>query len=593
MVNKPPEAVAKARRLLVLSVTAARESYLADVTSVVALRERVSAATEFPHLAGLRPDLYRCFMEQTWRHTSRSGVAVLIHPETHFTDEKAGRLRSATYRRLRRHWQFMNELVLFEIDHHVSYGIHVYGAESDTVDFKMATSIYHPSVIERSLLHDGSGQEPGLKDPDGNWDVRPHRDRIIRVTDETLATWHAVLEGSDVAVQETRMVYAVNSDVASVLSKLAVAPRIADLKLAFSAGLIETQARARGIIEHRWTTPTKWSDVVLQGPHIHVANPAYKKPNRALLNNQDWSKVDLESLDINEIPSTSYARVASLADYTQAYGHSGSQSGSSLELTRLAWRGMAANTGERTLIPILLPPKLGHVNVMFSAGRAELGVRSLIGALAGMSSLLGDFTVRVSPKSNIYMSSAERVPMVVSAPLLPMLSLRLLRLNAVNDAYSQLWQDAYSPENLDDTWAGGLQYEGRRELGVVSREWNHATPLRRASDRRQALLEIDVLASIAFGIAADELCTVYRTQFPVLYGYDQETYYYDINGRLVPNAVVRIWKKKGDAISGEERTSTNQAGNSYSYELPFVTLDREADMRQAHDHFERILKERS
>ena len=24
----------------------------------------------YPHLAGLQPDLYRCFMEQTWRHQS-------------------------------------------------------------------------------------------------------------------------------------------------------------------------------------------------------------------------------------------------------------------------------------------------------------------------------------------------------------------------------------------------------------------------------------------------------------------------------------------------------------------------------------------
>ena len=59
-------------------------------------------------------------MEQTWRHGSSTGTVGLIHPETHFTDEKAGNLREATYLRLRRHWQFVNELKLFEIDHHVA-----------------------------------------------------------------------------------------------------------------------------------------------------------------------------------------------------------------------------------------------------------------------------------------------------------------------------------------------------------------------------------------------------------------------------------------------------------------------------------------
>jgi hypothetical protein len=91
------------------------------------------------------------------------------------------------------------------------------------------------------------------------------------------------------------------------------------------------------------------------------------------------------------------------------------------------------------------------------------------------------------------------------------------------------------------------------------------------------------------GLGPDELCTVYRTQFAVLYGYDRDSYYYDANGRLVPNSVLNVWRKKGDSISESERTATNQAGNTDTYELPFVTLDREADMRQAYAHFEKRL----
>ena len=95
------------------------------------------------------------------------------------------------------------------------------------------------------------------------------------------------------------------------------------------------------------------------------------------------------------------------------------------------------------------------------------------------------------------------------------------------------------------------------------------------------------------GITAEELCTIYRTQFAVLYGYDRNSYFYDVNGRLVPNSLLTVWRKKGDATSVDERTATNASGNTYTYELPFVTLDREADMRQAYAHFERVLAERS
>lgn len=95
------------------------------------------------------------------------------------------------------------------------------------------------------------------------------------------------------------------------------------------------------------------------------------------------------------------------------------------------------------------------------------------------------------------------------------------------------------------------------------------------------------------GLSIEELCTVYRTQFAVLYGYDHNTSYYDANGRLVPNSVLTVWRKKGERISEEERTATNQAGNTYVYELPFQTLDREHDMRVAYAEFERRLAERS
>ena len=61
----------------------------------------------------------------------------------------------------------------------------------------------------------------------------------------------------------------------------------------------------------------------------------------------------------------------------------------------------------------------------------------------------------------------------------------------------------------------------------------------------------------------------------------------------MPNSVLTAWRTKGDRISPDERTATNQAGNTYTYELPFVTLDREADMRQAYTQFEQLQKDRS
>ncbi|MFT4216087.1 MAG: class I SAM-dependent DNA methyltransferase, partial [Micropruina sp.] len=163
----------KAHREAALAIPGTRELLLDGTADVASIAAFLGDGAQYAHLVGLQPDLYRCFMEQTWRHAKPTGSVGLIHPETHFTDEKAGLLRSATYRRLRRHWQFINELSLFEVHHLVSYGVHVY-ADGGEPGFLQATSLYHPDTVERSLKHDGSGTEPGLKDDDGKWDLRPH-----------------------------------------------------------------------------------------------------------------------------------------------------------------------------------------------------------------------------------------------------------------------------------------------------------------------------------------------------------------------------------------------------------------------------------
>ena len=130
-------------------------------------------------------------------------------------------------------------------------------------------------------------------------------------------------------------------------------------------------------------------------------------------------------------------------------------------------------------------------------------------------------------------------------------------------------------------------------MAAASPDWTSDTPLRIAADRRQVLVEIDAVVALILGLTADELCTIYRTQFSVLRGYDRNSNFYDANGRLVPNSVLTVWRKKGERISEEERTATNQADNTYVYELPFQTLDREHDMRVAYAEFERRLAERS
>ncbi|WP_344683637.1 Eco57I restriction-modification methylase domain-containing protein, partial [Actinocorallia glomerata] len=148
LAEKPTQVQVREKRAATLEQESRRRQFIDDAVPTAVLADVLGATSRFAVLKGLQPDLYRAFMVQTWRHVSARGAVSLIHPESHFTEKKAQHLRGETYRRLRRHWQFINELSLFEIDHHVSYGVHVYGTSQERPRFQMAASLYHPDTVE-------------------------------------------------------------------------------------------------------------------------------------------------------------------------------------------------------------------------------------------------------------------------------------------------------------------------------------------------------------------------------------------------------------------------------------------------------------
>ena len=342
--------------------------------------------------------------------------------------------------------------------------------------------------------------------------------------------------------------------------------------------------------------------MILQGSHLGVGRPLYKYPNPSMLHNTDWTETDLEALAPEDIPVTSYKPRGDKAAYDAAYTHWTSPTAepesfatSARDHYRVAWRRMAANTGERTLIAAIIPPGAAHVDGIVAAAPLRGGrITALVAAAA--SSLLFDFMTRVAPKGDIRAPQFNRLPVVTLETVIDAIVLRSLRLNCVTATYAPLWRECFHTEFLRDTWTANPKLiVDCRPLGPVGEEWTPEVPLRVAVDRRQALLEIDALVALGLGITADELVTIYRTQFPVLYGYDRNAYFYDRNGRRVPNNVLSEWRKKGDDLPPDDRIAEHPgSGSRYLYELPFRTLDREQDLRRAHAVFrERIQSRRS
>ena len=611
LMEKPSEKAKNARREWTLGLPGAVDILLAGLTDTAALAELLGAASEYPELAGTQPDLYRAFMCQAWQHASSRGSAALIHPPSHLTDANGYALRRSTYPRLRRHWNFVNEAQLFkEIDHHVSYAINVY-AKKDVINFLNAVSVYHPSTVSGSLGHNGDGPEPGFKNPEGGWDLRPHSARIERVDVEVLRTWHALMEGgsTDVPVEETRMVFSVNRSAAASLQRLTEVLVLRDWAPHFSRGWDETLGRRDGYFESRWGRAASWRDVILQGPYFHVGNPFYASRNATMSGNQDYSPVDLDVLPKDALPVTEYKPIyerdvdgsESTVRYDRDYGswavkdHRNPRENVAVPVRdyyRVMWRAMAAGTGERTLIPAIYPPGVASVNSVFSEGYPDSTPHVALAA-ASMSSIISDFLVRATVGSGIYQTAVDRLPLIpADHSLAPAAALRSLRLNCLTEAYADLWQDCWTPAMAQDSWTGGHERTDRPALGDVSSEWSAATPLRRDEDRRRALVEIDAIMAHVTGIPIDELCTLYRTQFGVLYTYergeDKRGKVYDSNGRLIPSTVRTAWNKAGRpeyGLSIADRTYETPEGRQITAPEPFRILDREADMREAYAAF--------
>jgi hypothetical protein len=312
-----------------------------------------------------------------------------------------------------------------------------------------------------------------------------------------------------------------------------------------------------------------------------------------MLHNQDWTPVDLEALTPDAIPATSYKPRGDRGRYDAAHTHWAEPEGSVAARAhyRVAWRKMAANTGERTLIAAIIPPGAAHIDGVFSVASIASGPPGLVDVAAQLAALTSDLFVRAAPKANIRAATVDRLPTIRRGhPFISELRLRYLRLVCMTEAYGDLWASCFYDEFLHDRWA--ISPEACAEpLGTVDPHWNEAVPLRRAIDRRRALIELDALVAVSLGITAQELTTVYQTQFPVLYGYDRRRDFYDSAGRLIPSNVIAEWRKHGEG-DGMYRSTRPGSGVEYAYQTPFTLLDRERDLRQAHEAFSARLSAR-
>lgn len=598
------ESVRKARRSMALDVRAKRASYLMEVRSAEGVVSLLGSPQLRPALSGVQTNLYMSFMDGVWRNASKRGTTGLLHPESHFVDPAGALIREMSYRRLRRHFSFINEIMLFEdIGHPVWYGIHIYGTD-EPISFLQIGRLLHPSMVDGSLEHNGDGASPGIQYPSGGWDLRPHRDRLVTVDLDVLADWARLFDEPGTPPEQARLLRPVTRQDLAALSAMADATtRLADHEYAWTSGWHEKGAKADGFIEWRTEIAQSWDEVILQGPHFTVATPFAKQPNENCRSKGDYSEWDLESLPGRLVPRTNYQRSCDRDTYDANLAHWNGR-----PLTshwRVAWRRMTQPGLERSVQAALFPAGPAHVHTVHTLALADDAATARLGGL--WSTLPLDYLVKVSGKGDIQDELARRFPFLKDHPLDQALLLRTLRLNCLTADYAPLWEELFDPSWTSDAWTADPgspcgRVLARVPLGDVGPEWTMATPLRRDAERRMALVELDAIAAIMLGLTAEQLCAMYRTQFAVLRKYEYAMAF-DAEGRKVcqhhqsagyrqaqlqqrakDGEIDKRWKGVWQMVLDEEEHpgSVNWEGH---FTPPFVRPDREAEMTRAYQVF--------
>lgn len=583
-----------------------RNQYFDEYEMISAEQNYINSSQNYMALKGLQGNLYECFLPQAWTYANRNGVFALIHPESVFNDSKGTEIRKELNLRLRYHFRFSNALKLFA-DVHTSreFGLNVY-ANTASYLFDQIVNLYAAKTVDE-CYENGDASAIYIKDENGKRNIKGQKNRITEIGKEELKLFARILDDSE-DWKSARLMSIYAEDLIDILKCFDRQKRkVADLGNNVFVSMLwdETNAQKDGTIvrDVHFGNPV---DTILSGAHIGTANPLFNCSNAGCKGNNDNTSIDLSELSADYIPRTNYSPKISVDEY---YNRIPSTSWGSkyTEHYRIAARKMIDIEGERTLMPAMIPPQMGHTNGVI--GFAFRNDQELILALGGFCSLPYDFFIKVCGKGNLQMNTAGMLPLLdLGNVYAEEIMVRALLLNCITRFYAKVWNNGYCENYKKAMWS---KTDPRLRVDVfqkLTKEWSEDYPLRSAYERRQAMVEIDVLVAMAIGMSFAQLITAYRVQFPTLQQHERDTFY-DATGRIVyakNNALTGVGVSRGEfenefsnASIGQKfyRTITDDTmpggpvERTIEYVAPFDRCDREKDYETAWKFFEEKYKD--
>lgn len=574
--------------------------YFSEYESTSGTQAFLNAMQNYPDLKGQQTNLFKCFLPQAWLFANERGVSAFVHPEGVYDDPRGGALRRMLYARLRKHFMFANELKLFaEVHHHTQFSLNVYGGPLPSVSFDTLANLYEVDTIEQCYDDSITGPVPGIKDEAG-WCVKGHPDRIIHVGQKELKLFAKLFDGNN-EWKSARLPVLHARQLVEVLERFAeqkktLASLSAD-EIFTSEVLHETNSQKDRTIRAEVRFPEAPISTIYSGAHIGVANPYFQTTRRNYRVNSDYDRIDLTSMPEDYLIRTKYQPDCGMEEYLRRLP--AMPWGTVADQYRIMNRRMVGCSAERSLTCAIAACGFAHVHTVFSATPKDRV--DMVCLAGGEASIVFDFLIRIIGKTDVYFSTLSLLPIPPGNNAWRIQN-RALLLNCLSIYYAPLWQEVFQPRFTEDGWTKQDMRLDASRFTTLTSDWTWNTPLRTDYERRQALVELDVLTAMALGMTLDQLKTIYRIQFPVLQSYEADTWY-DANGRIVfttNRSMVGVgfdrktWETevKGAAPGTKfYRTITDdtQPGGpverTIEYVAPFDKCDREQDYETAWEFF--------